>query len=86
MHSGKLILLGALLVLALFFIWRWWSMARAARDPDKVRPPDLVIGRDSADLDLMMYGSGTRIALAGDKALESRALEYGWLIQPALAR
>lgn len=50
------------------------------------RPPDLVIGRDSADLDLMMYGSGTRIVLAGDRDLESRALEYGWLIQPALAR
>lgn len=50
------------------------------------RPPDLVIGRDAADIDLMMYGSGTRIALAGDKELESRALEYGWLLQPALAR
>ncbi|UPT74025.1 MAG: hypothetical protein M0D55_19720 [Elusimicrobiota bacterium] len=50
------------------------------------RPPDLVIGRDAADLDLLQYGSGTRIVLSGDKELENRALEYGWLIQPALAR
>ncbi len=50
------------------------------------RPPDLVIARDAADVDLMMYGSGTRIALSGDKALEARALEYGWPVQPVLAR
>ena len=57
MHSGKLILLGALVALALFFIWRWWSLARAARDPDKVRPPDLVIGFGTNFFDTLGIGS-----------------------------
>ena len=57
MHSGKLILLGALIVLALFFIWRWWSLARAARDPDKVRPPDLAIGFGTNFFDTLGIGS-----------------------------
>ncbi len=57
MHSGKLILLGALCVLALFFIWRWWSLARAARDPDKVRPGDLALGFGTNFFDTLGIGS-----------------------------
>jgi phosphoserine phosphatase len=50
------------------------------------RPPDLVLGRDSADLDLLSYGEGVRVILSGDKELEAKAREKGWLIQPSLAR
>ena len=50
------------------------------------RPPDLVLGRDSADLDLLSYGDGLRIVLSGDKELEAKAREKDWLIQPSLAR
>lgn len=50
------------------------------------RPPDLVVGRDIADLELLSYGSGVRVVLSGDKALEAKAKEKGWLIQPTLAR
>ena len=57
MHSGKLILLGALVVLALFFIWRWWSLARAARDPDKVRAGDLGVGFGTNFFDTLGIGS-----------------------------
>jgi len=49
------------------------------------RPPDLALGRDAADLDLMSYGDGLRIILSGDKELEAKAREKGWLIQPSLA-
>ncbi|MBI3288612.1 MAG: hypothetical protein HYZ74_03735 [Elusimicrobia bacterium] len=49
------------------------------------RPADLVIGRDAADADLMSYGDGLRIALAGDPALEAKARSNGWLLQPSLA-
>ncbi|MDP3542837.1 MAG: hypothetical protein Q8T11_10280 [Elusimicrobiota bacterium] len=49
------------------------------------RPPDLALARDSADLDLMAYGGGVRVILTGDKALEAKAKEKGWLIQPSLA-
>ncbi len=49
------------------------------------RPPDLALGRDIADADLMSYGGGLRIILAGDKELEAKAKEKGWLIQPSLA-
>jgi phosphoserine phosphatase len=50
------------------------------------RPPDFVLGRDAADADLMSYGDGLRIILSGDKDLEEKAKEKGWLIQPSLAR
>lgn len=50
------------------------------------RPPDLAVGRDGADLDLMSYGDGLRVILSGDKDLEAKAKEKGWLIQPSLAR
>ena len=50
------------------------------------RPPDFVLGRDSADLDLMSYGDGLRVALSGDAELEKAARERGWLIQPTMAR
>lgn len=50
------------------------------------RPPDLVLGRDAADLDLLSYGEGLRVALTGDPALEAAARERGWLLQPSLAR
>jgi phosphoserine phosphatase len=49
------------------------------------RPPDLAFGRDSADLDLLSYGAGLRVVLSGDKELEAKAKEKGWLIQPSLA-
>lgn len=50
------------------------------------RPPDFALGRDIADFDLLSYGDGLRIVLSGDKELEAKAKEKGWLIQPALAR
>ncbi len=50
------------------------------------RPPDLVLGRDAADLDLLSYGDGLRIALTGDPALEAAARERGWILQPSPAR
>lgn len=50
------------------------------------RPPDLALGRDIADLDVLEYGSGLRIALSGDPALEAKARENGWLLQTPLAR
>jgi uncharacterized membrane protein YfcA len=57
LHTGKLILLGALVVLALFFIWRWWSLARAARDPDKVKAADLAVGFGTNFFDTLGIGS-----------------------------
>jgi phosphoserine phosphatase len=50
------------------------------------RAPDFALARDGADLDLLSYGSGVRVVLSGDKALEAKAREKGWLIQPSLAR
>ncbi len=50
------------------------------------RPPDLAVGRDAADADLLSYGAGLRVILSGDKELELKAKEMGWLIQPSLAR
>lgn len=50
------------------------------------RAPDFALARDSADLDLMTYGGGVRVILSGDKDLEAKAREKGWLIQPSLAR
>lgn len=50
------------------------------------RSPDLAIGRDAADLDLLSYGDGVRVVLTGDKELEAKAKEKGWLLQPSLAR
>ena len=49
------------------------------------RPPDLTLGRDAADVDLLSYGDGLRVVLSGDKELEAKAKEKGWLIQPSLA-
>ena len=49
------------------------------------RAPDLVLGRDAADIDLLSYGDGLRVILSGDKELEAKAKEKGWLIQPSLA-
>lgn len=50
------------------------------------RAPDFVLGRDDADADLLSYGTGLRVVLSGDKELEAKAKEKGWLIQPSLAR
>ncbi|MCR4296298.1 MAG: hypothetical protein NUW21_12245 [Elusimicrobia bacterium] len=50
------------------------------------RAPDFALGRDAADLELLSYGAGVRVILAGDKALEAKAREKGWLVQPSLAR
>ncbi|PIR16393.1 MAG: hypothetical protein COV48_09855 [Elusimicrobia bacterium CG11_big_fil_rev_8_21_14_0_20_64_6] len=50
------------------------------------RPPDLVFARDAADIELMSYGRGLRIILTGDKDLEAKAREMGWMKQPTLAR
>lgn len=50
------------------------------------RPADFVLGRDAADADLLSYGDGLRVILSGDKELEAKAKEKGWLIQPSLAR
>ncbi|MBI4059838.1 MAG: hypothetical protein HY403_00255 [Elusimicrobia bacterium] len=50
------------------------------------RPPDLAIGRDAADRELLSYGAGLRVVLSGDKELENKAREMGWLVQPSLAR
>ena len=49
------------------------------------RPPDFALGRDAADADLLSYGNGLRIILSGDKELEAKAKEKGWLLQPSLA-
>lgn len=49
------------------------------------RPPDFALGRDAADADLMSYGDGLRVILSGDKELEAKAKEKGWLIQPSFA-
>ena len=50
------------------------------------RPADLVIGRDSADFELLDYGDGLRVALDGDPDLVKKAGERGWLLQHAFAR
>lgn len=50
------------------------------------RAPDFVLGRDIADLDILSYGDGLRVILSGDKELEAKAKERGWLVQPSLAR
>jgi len=50
------------------------------------RVPDFALGRDGADLELLSFGSGLRVVLTGDKELEAKAKEKGWLIQPSLAR
>ncbi len=49
------------------------------------RPPDFALGRDAADADLLSYGDGLRVILSGDKELEAKAKEKGWLLQPSLA-
>lgn len=49
------------------------------------RPPDFALGRDAADIDLLSYGDGLRVILSGDKELEAKAKEKGWLLQPSLA-
>ena len=50
------------------------------------RPADLVLGRDSADLDLLSYGEGLRVAFDVDPDLIKKASERGWLVQHAFAR
>jgi phosphoserine phosphatase len=50
------------------------------------RPPDFALGRDAADADLLSYGDGLRVILSGDKELEAKAKEKGWLLQPSLSR
>ncbi len=59
MHSGKLILLGALCVLTLYFIWRWWMLGRAApgAGTDKPRPGDFAIGFVTNFFDTLGIGS-----------------------------
>jgi phosphoserine phosphatase len=50
------------------------------------RPADLVVGRDSADFDVLAYGTGLRIVLDGDPELVKKARERAWLVQPSFAR
>ncbi|OGS41581.1 MAG: hypothetical protein A2506_07360 [Elusimicrobia bacterium RIFOXYD12_FULL_66_9] len=50
------------------------------------RPADLVLGRDSADFELLSYGEGLRIVFDRDEELVRRAAERSWLVQPSLAR
>jgi hypothetical protein len=47
------------------------------------RPADLVVGRGRVDRQLLEYGKGLRIVVAGDAELEALAKKRGWLIQPA---
>ncbi len=47
------------------------------------RAPDLVIGRAVGDAELLGYGSGLRIVIAGDPRLDALAKKKGWLLQPA---
>lgn len=58
MHTGKWILLGALCVLALFFIWRWWTYARArAQRADNPRTGDFALGFVTNFFDTLGIGS-----------------------------
>ncbi len=57
LQSGVLILLGALCVLALYFIWRWWSLVRASRDSDSPRPGDFAVGFVTNFFDTLGIGS-----------------------------
>lgn len=58
MHTGTLILLGALCVLALFFIWRWWTYARApSQAADKPRAEDFIVGFVTNFFDTLGIGS-----------------------------
>jgi phosphoserine phosphatase len=50
------------------------------------RPGDLVLGRDSADFDVLSYGDGLRVVLDADPELVKKARERGWLVQRAFAR
>ena len=50
------------------------------------RPADFVLGRDSADIEVLEYGEGLRVVLSGDLALTAKAQEKGWLLQSSLAR
>lgn len=50
------------------------------------RPADLVLGRDSADFDVLNYGDGVRVVLDLDPDLVKKARERGWLVQRAFAR
>ncbi len=49
------------------------------------RPADLVLGRDSADFDLLSYGDGLRVVLDLDPELVKKAGERGWLVQRAFS-
>jgi len=58
LHTGKWILLGALCVLALYFIWRWWTYARApAQRADKPRSGDFALGFVTNFFDTLGIGS-----------------------------
>ena len=50
------------------------------------RPADLVLGRDTADFDVLAYGGGLRVVLDLDPELVKKAGERGWLVQHAFAR
>ncbi|MFI5349005.1 MAG: hypothetical protein ACHQ2Z_05650 [Elusimicrobiota bacterium] len=50
------------------------------------RPADLVLGRDSADFDVLAYGDGVRIVLDMDPELVRKAGERGWLVQHAFSK
>jgi phosphoserine phosphatase len=50
------------------------------------RPADLVLGRDSADFDVLSYGDGLRVVLDLDPELVKKAGERGWLVQHAFGR
>ncbi|MGH8248547.1 MAG: sulfite exporter TauE/SafE family protein [Gammaproteobacteria bacterium] len=57
-HPGRLILLGALCVVALFFIWRWWSHSRVeSGGADKPRADDFAVGFVTNFFDTLGIGS-----------------------------
>lgn len=50
------------------------------------RPAALVVGRDSADFDLLSYGDGVRVVFDSDPGLVEKARERGWLVQKSFVR
>jgi phosphoserine phosphatase len=50
------------------------------------RAADLVIGRDSADFDILAYGDGLRVVIDLDPELVKKAKLRGWLVQERFVR
>lgn len=59
MHREKLILLGALCVLTVYFVWRWWVLHRASPGDvgDRPRPGDFATGFVTNFFDTLGIGS-----------------------------